>query len=432
MKKEIKIKKRISNKKSKLFIILPLVLIIISLIIVASYFILINVNGEGKYLKIKLNGEKEIKVEYGSDYEDLGATAKYKKKDISKNITVKNNLNLEKIGNYTYTYTIKYKNQEKKIVRKVSVIDTEKPVIKLNGNSEMTLYVGSEYKEAGYEAVDNYDLDLHDKVEIIGTVDINKVGEYIIVYKVKDSSDNEFSIDRKVKVIEKPVVNTSNNSGQKIAVLNYHFFYETDEENEVLCDKQSICEKMDTFREQLKWLNDNGYKTLTINEFVDWMYGNIEIPEKSVLITIDDGGLGTGKHNKNYLIPALEEYKIHATLFLITGWWDIENYRSEYLDIESHTHELHVSGGCNATCVGHDKLVEDLNKSINVTKSKEAFCFPFYQYNDEAIRAVKDVGFKVAFIGGNRKASRSDDKYKIPRYVIYDSTSLQQFINMVR
>ena len=40
--------------------------------------------------------------------------------------------------------------------------------------------------------------------------------------------------------------------------------------------------------------------------------------KKSVLITIDDGALGTGIQNGNKLIPILEEYKMHATLFLIT------------------------------------------------------------------------------------------------------------------
>ena len=188
---------------------------------------------------------------------------------------------------------------------------------------------------------------------------------------------------------------------------------------------------MDTFRKHLKYLNDNGYKTLTMKEFVDWMYGKIEIPKKSVLITIDDGAYGTGNHNGNHLIPALEEYKVHATLFLITGWWDIANYQSPYLEVESHTHDLHTSGGCNATCIGYNGLMEDLKKSISVTKSTQAFCFPFYDYSNEAIRAVKEAGFKVAFTKGNRKASRKDDKYKIPRYIIYDSTSMDSFIKMV-
>lgn len=37
----------------------------------------------------------------------------------------------------------------------------------------------------------------------------------------------------------------------------------------------------------------------------------------------------------------------------------------------------------------------------------------------------------MSFIGGYRKASRNDDKYKIPRYPIHKTTTMNQFIQMV-
>ena len=60
-----------------------------------------------------------------------------------------------------------------------------------------------------------------------------------------------------------------------------------------------------------------------------------------------------------------------------------------------------------------------------------AFCYPMYVYNDKVISAVKDMGYKVAFTGGGYNATRDDDKYKIPRYPIYDSTTLDEFIDML-
>ena len=420
--RKIKLKRKINENNRNRIIIIFIILLLILSVIPISYYIYININGESKYLDIKLNGQDDIIINYKDKYIDKGANASYKKKNISKDINTKTDINFEKLGNYTYKYTIKYKKQKKSITRKVRIVDNENPVITLNDKNELSIYVGNNYVEQGAKALDNYDQDITDKIEISGNVDTDKVGEYTITYKVVDSSNNLASIERKVKVIEKPKLN------QKVAVLNYHFFYE-DWDSEPC--HEVICEKMDTFRKQLQYLKDNNFKILTMDEFIDFMYEKIEIPEKSVLITIDDGAYGTGKHNGNHLIPVLEEYKVPATLFLITGWWDIENYRSPYLQVESHTNDLHTSGGCNATCIGYDKLVEDLRKSIDVTKSTKAFCFPFYSYSNEAIKAVKDVGFKVAFIGGNRKASRKDDKYKIPRYPIHDSTTMEQFIKMV-
>ncbi len=424
-----------NNKKSiKRIIGLFIIFVALTTIGVSGYFVYSNQYiGKSKYLKIELNGAKEITINYSEEYKDEGAKASYKEKNISSDIVTNNNLDLEHIGTYEYTYTIRYKKQSKTITRIVNIVDKENPVIELNGKKEISMYVGDTYKEEGAKATDNYDKDLTDKIVTSGTVDTKKKGEYKITYTVVDSSNNSATVERIVKVVEKPKpVQTTTTGGQKVAVLNYHFFYSDSSEG---C-KESICFNINKFKEQLKWLKDNNYKILTMKEFVSWMYGNTSIPAKSVLITVDDGAYGTGKHNGNHLIPALEEYQANATLFLITGWWNIDNYRSSYLSVESHTNNLHIEEKCGyrskVNCVGYNALLEDLKQSISITNSIDAFCFPFYESTDESIRAVKDAGFKVAFVGGNRKASRSDNKYKIPRYIIYNGTTLEQFKKMVQ
>lgn len=216
-----------------------------------------------------------------------------------------------------------------------------------------------------------------------------------------------------------------------IPVLNYHFFYDSSLGES--CNEH-ICEEVSTFREQLDYLKNNGYKTLTIEEFRAWLYGEIELPAKSVLITVDDGAMGTSFINGNKLIPILEEYDMHATLFLITAWWDLKNYQSPNLDVESHGYDIHFKGNCGSPrlqCLSHEELLYDLNRSIEILGTNTAFCYPFYSYNYTAIEAIKQAGFKMAFVGGNYNATRSQNKYLLPRYPIYKTTSLQQFINMV-
>lgn len=255
--------------------------------------------------------------------------------------------------------------------------------------------------------------------------DHSKINRYLIKYYSTDENIIKMANGEDVQESE-PIIN--NNQG--IAVLNYHFFYDPATQT---CD-ESICLKVDKFREHLEYLKNNGYKTLTMKEFTNWMYGRIELPEKSVLITVDDGAMGTGKHNGNHLVTLLEEYKMHATLFLITGWWDISNYQSKYLDVQSHTNDMHKYGDCGRgqlVCADYNKAKEDLAKSLEIVKDNTSFCYPFYSYDDEAIQAVKDLGFKVAFIGGNVKAKRSNDKYKIPRYPITSDITLNDFISKI-
>ena len=207
-----------------------------------------------------------------------------------------------------------------------------------------------------------------------------------------------------------------------IAVLNYHFFYDPS-----LGEKcnESICLKVNKLEEHIKYLKDNNYKLLTMKEYVDWIYKKIELPEKSVLITVDDGAMGTSFINGNKLIPLLEKYKVNATLFLITAWWDIKNYQSNYLELESHGFNVHRYHYCNnmnkplAFCMSDNELKEDLLKSISILNSSYAFCYPFYRSDERYER----IGF--------RKSTREDNKFRLPRYPIQYDITMNEFIKMV-
>lgn len=259
--------------------------------------------------------------------------------------------------------------------------------------------------------------------------------ETINCYQIKSYSsiENILKMAQGEDVVEnEPVKATTNTGGgQGIAVLNYHFFYDP---NLGESCNEGICLTVQKFREHLDYLKNNNFKTLTIDEFTKWMYGEIELPQKSVLITVDDGAMGTGKHNGNKLIPLLEEYKMHATLFLIAGWWDIGNYISPYLDIQSHTFDMHQYGSCGRgqiNCASKEEAKNDLSRSLEIIGRKESFCFPFYYSSESSIQAVKEVGFKTAFVGGNRKATRNNNKYLIPRFPIHSDISLERFISIV-
>jgi peptidoglycan/xylan/chitin deacetylase (PgdA/CDA1 family) len=71
-----------------------------------------------------------------------------------------------------------------------------------------------------------------------------------------------------------------------------------------------------TFERQMKFLASSGYTTLTSDEFLDFLAQRAQIPKKSVLITFDDGYLD----NYIYAFPILKQYRVRATIFVVTGW----------------------------------------------------------------------------------------------------------------
>lgn len=71
----------------------------------------------------------------------------------------------------------------------------------------------------------------------------------------------------------------------------------------------------ENFRDQLSWLKRHGYRTLTCDEFAAHLAG-APAPERSVLITFDDGYLDNYVH----AWPVLREFGFHAVVFLVTQW----------------------------------------------------------------------------------------------------------------
>lgn len=280
----------------------------------------------------------------------------------------------------------------------------------------------------------NISKELNINIETPSKSDLVKANEKTVsnTYQIKSYStiENILKMANGEKVVETPPKKQTNYV-QGVPVLNYHFFYDPTLGEECY---EGICLTTQKFREHLEYLKNNNFKVLTMNEFVKWIYGEIDIPEKSVLITIDDGAKGTGAHNGNKLIPLLEEYKMHATLFLIAGWWDISNYQSKYLEVQSHTYDMHKYGDCGKgqlVCANYENAKQDLQKSLDIIGNNTSFCYPFYSYDYEAIQAIKDLGFKVAFAGGNRDATRNSNKYLIPRYPIHSNITMDRFKEIV-
>ncbi|CAA6813863.1 MAG: Carboxyl-terminal protease [uncultured Sulfurovum sp.] len=76
--------------------------------------------------------------------------------------------------------------------------DTTAPIIKLNGESKMTVLFGSTFLDKGATAVDNVDGSV--RVGVSGEVDSTQIGTYIITYSAEDKSGNKSSLTRTVSV----------------------------------------------------------------------------------------------------------------------------------------------------------------------------------------------------------------------------------------
>ena len=238
----------------------------------------------------------------------------------------------------------------------------------------------------------------------------------------------------------------SDRYAQKIPILTYHGFTPEGVEG-----TDSLSLPQDRFDEQMKYLSDNGYRTLTLDEFRQWHQGKLEVPKKSCVITIDDG-----QYEAYYLaLPVFEKYGQAATCFCIgskipkkTDPFVYGDGKTHYIGedvmkklrkekslftLESHTYDMHerVNGKMPAKVFTYEQIMDDC-------KANEKFDFHYLAYpwgaNTETMRrAVRDSGYKMAFAYRPfLYARRTDDPYAVNRIKVYRTMDMNTFIDVVK
>ena len=154
---------------------------------------------------ITLNGTNPDTVPVGFAYVEPGATCT-DDTDGSLPVTISGTVDTSNPGTHTVTYTCTDSSgNESTISRTVTVvaaetpIDTTYPVITLNGPSTLTITAGTTYTEQGATCTDDTDGSL--QVTTIGTVDASALGIHTLAYTCTNSSGNESTATRQVRVV---------------------------------------------------------------------------------------------------------------------------------------------------------------------------------------------------------------------------------------
>lgn len=212
---------------------------------------------------------------------------------------------------------------------------------------------------------------------------------------------------------------------KKIPVLMYH---------SISYEKENILRlPKEKFRNQMKYLKDNNYTTLTLDELYRYMKTGKNLPSKPIVITFDDGY----KDNYTNAYPILKEFKQKATVFVITNTIDREkNYLtsteiklmdSNNIRIESHTssHEhldkISYEDNVNTMKNSKGKLEEILNRRIDY------IAYPYGGYTSNTIEAAKQSGYKLAFSTEFGLIDKTDNIYSLGRIFVNSNFTFEQF-----
>jgi peptidoglycan/xylan/chitin deacetylase (PgdA/CDA1 family) len=104
------------------------------------------------------------------------------------------------------------------------------------------------------------------------------------------------------------------------------------------------------FEQRLRYLADNDYSTLTLDELAHHLADGAPVPDRSVVLTFDDGKLSVWQ----FAAPLLEKYRMHATVFVIPGYvGDGSTVRPSLTDV--------WAGRCTLDTLDHGETVGPLS-----------------------------------------------------------------------
>lgn len=243
----------------------------------------------------------------------------------------------------------------------------------------------------------------------------------------KEPSDNSI-VDKKITFKQSKTSNLINDN-RGVPVLYYHSVRES-ADNEVTITPEML-------REELKYIKDEGYTTITQKQLREYILNNSPIPEKSILITFDDGYMD----NYYSAFPILKEFNMTATIFCIASELDGSYYlskeaikeMSDYgIDIESHTvTHSHLNK------LEYNKQLEELIQSKKILEDitgKEiiSIAYPFGDFNNNSIKAAKEAGYTLGFTTKLGLSDRNDNPLALDRIYISSKYKMSTFKELLK
>lgn len=153
-----------------------------------------------------------------------------------------------------------------------------------------------------------------------------------------------------------------------------------------------------------------GFETITSAELAGFLYHNEKIPPRSMILIIDDRRPGVAR---DHFMPILEQNNWEVTLAYITGpaasweWVELEKMnQTGRIDVQAHGF-MHHPDTYFTEFTEPDVIQSEVNGAIPLItehfgRPPLAFIWPGGNFTPEAIQAVHQAGYQLAFTAYGR------------------------------
>lgn len=237
---------------------------------------------------------------------------------------------------------------------------------------------------------------------------------------------------RKTGQLEKPGI-----SQVEVPVLMYHYIRVVElPQSDELGFRLSVTPQ--DFENQLLYLQQNGYQTITPDEFYAALEKKQKFGFKPVLLTFDDG------YEDFYTtaFPILKKYNLKATIFVVPGF--ISEPDRRYLTWEQ-LRELDQSGLVTIAShtMHHVDVVTNPEANKEISESQQVlqkflgheidtFAYPGGTFDNRAEKMVDEAGYKLAFTTRFGIWHDFENRFAISRVRVSGGLDMKKFAERVQ
>lgn len=196
-----------------------------------------------------------------------------------------------------------------------------------------------------------------------------------------------------------------------------------------------------SFREQMQYLRTNGYRVVSLGDFVEFTRLGRQLPQKAVVLTFDDGY----RSFKDFAYPVLKELGFTATLFIYTDWvgagrgaltWsDLRELTAAGFDIQAHT-KTHADlrrahGETEAQYARRMHAELELPQELfnkNLGRRSQILAYPYGRWEEGLLPKVKEYGYIAAFSVRRQGNASFVRPLAAHRSQIYSEMTLDDFV----
>ncbi len=197
----------------------------------------------------------------------------------------------------------------------------------------------------------------------------------------------------------------------------------------------------EVFSDQMEYLHAAGYRTVSLDEAVEYTnHSDERLPRRTVAITFDDGY----KSVFECAWPALQKYGFTATVFMPTKYIGRRSVWNDPSELLLDWNEIHAMADYGISFESHGHSHQDLTRLTTrqvqdefrmskqileqeLQSSVSYIAYPFSKSNDTVEAMARECGYKTSFSVIDTERRRQRDPFVLLRRSVMKQDSMLSF-----